>query len=266
MLAALQTSKTGEPSALARFRALRLNAGVADTAVEVLITAEAWARVEKVVPPPREGRPAWGVDLGGSAASSAVGAVWRTGRVEVMAAFPSIPSLADRGRSDNVGSRYEELAARGELLTLGGHGMDYGALMAEALARFGAPEGILTDDWRADELRDALAKGGVPPCGLIVRRMGWKDGGQDVRAFERAVLEERISALPSQLARDALSEARCLTDPAGNRKIAKGSAGGRRARARDDAAVAIVLAVAGFMRAPRWRDPKPRRHRSVIIR
>lgn len=99
---ALEAAKTGEPSALARFRALRLNAGVADTAAAVLISPEAWARVESADPAPREGMPVYGVDLGGSAASSAIAAVWRTGRVEVFAAFPASKSLAERGRADNV--------------------------------------------------------------------------------------------------------------------------------------------------------------------
>ena len=256
---ALEAADTGEPSALARFRALRLNAGVADTAAAVLISAEAWARVESADPAPREGRPIWGVDLGGSAASSAIAAVWRTGRVEVFAAFPAGKPLAERGRTDNVGSRYGELAARGELVTLGGHGMDYGALMRTARERFGAPFGMVADRWRQAELADANRAAGVRVRFLDGRGMGFKDGGEDVRLFERAVLEEKISVVPSRLARDALYEARCITDPAGNRKVAKGSEGGRRSRARDDAAVAIVLAVSWYMRNYNfgWRKGLP---------
>ena len=41
-----------------------------------------------------------------------------------------------------------------------------------------------------------------------------------------------------------LAGARVLTDPAGNSKLAKGSEGGRRMRAKDDAAAAAILAVA----------------------
>ena len=208
-----------------RFRALRLNAGVADTAAAVLISAEAWARVERAEPSARKGRPIWGVDLGGSAASSAVAAIWETGRVECMAAFPADPDLAERGRADNVGRRYLDLAARGELLTLGGRAMDYGALVAEARRRFGPPVAVVADRWRQAELFDALTAARLPGCRHVGRGQGWKDGGQDVRLFERAVLEERIAVLPSQLARDALAEARTVTDPAGNRKITKGIGG-----------------------------------------
>ena len=42
----------------------------------------------------------------------------------------------------------------------------------------------------------------------------------------------------------ALSEARVVTDAAGNAKLAKRSEGGRRVAARDDAAAAAILAVA----------------------
>ena len=86
-----------------------------------------------------------------------------------------------------------------------------------------------------------------------------------MRYFERAVLEGKVSVVPSRLARDALYEARCLTDPAGNRKIAKGSEGGRRAKARDDAAVAIVLATSYFMRNYNYPWRTGYRPRSYIV-
>ena len=55
-----------------------------------------------------------------------------------------------------------------------------------------------------------------------------------------------------------MSEARTVSDPAGNAKLSKGSQGGRRLRARDDAAAAAILAVAAGVRQPvrpprRWR-------------
>ena len=53
----------------------------------------------------------------------------------------------------------------------------------------------------------------------------------------------------------AMSEARCAVDPAGNAKLAKGKEGGRRMRARDDAAAAAILAVAIGVR----RQVAPRR-------
>ena len=46
-----------------------------------------------------------------------------------------------------------------------------------------------------------------------------------------------------------MSEARLVSDPAGNQKLTKGSQGGRRMRARDDAAAATILAVSTGVRA-----------------
>ena len=42
-----------------------------------------------------------------------------------------------------------------------------------------------------------------------------------------------------------MGEAVTIADPAGNEKLAKSSEGGRRSRARDDAAATAILAVAG---------------------
>ena len=55
-----------------------------------------------------------------------------------------------------------------------------------------------------------------------------------------------------------MREARTVSDPAGNAKLSKGSQGGRRFRAKDDAAAAAVLAVAAGVRLPdrprpQWR-------------
>ena len=55
---------------------------------------------------------------------------------------------------------------------------------------------------------------------------------------------------PSHLLRSAMAEARTVSDPAGNAKLSKGSQGGRRVRARDDAAAAAILAVAAGVRQP----------------
>ena len=66
---------------------------------------------------------------------------------------------------------------------------------------------------------------------------------------------------PSLLLRAAMAEARTVCDPAGNAKLSKGSEGGRRARAKDDAAAAAILAVsAGYRNSVR----PPRRLRYAL--
>ena len=91
-----------------------------------------------------------------------------------------------------------------------------------------------------------------------VRGQGYRDGAEDVRQFRRACAEGKVSPSPSLLLRSAMSEARTISDPAGNAKLCKGTEGGRRMRAKDDAAAAAILAVAAGVRQPteplrRWR-------------
>ena len=244
------------------FRALRLNLGESDTEIQVLIEADTWRGIEGEAA--RGAEPVFGIDLGTTAAQSAVAAFWpATGRLECLSAFPAKPTLAERGLRDGVGGLYVECARRGELLQLGGAACDVGALVGEALARFGRPRLIVADAWREGELRDVLQAAQVPVADLELRRMGFGDGAADVRAFRRACLEGRVRPLPSLLLRSAMAEARTIGDPAGNEKLCKGSEGGRRTRARDDAACAAVLAVAAGRRLP--AKPTPRwRYRGAI--
>ena len=219
-----------DPALLAAFRALRLNLGTADAEVQTLLDAGLWQSIEGEAA--ATGPVVWGVDLGTSAAQSAVAAFWpATGRLEALAAFPGEPSLAERGLRDGVGRLYTECAARGELLTLGGHAVDVGGLLAAALDRFGRPVSVSSDRWREPELRDALKAAGVPLAALSLRGMGFRDGGEDVRAFRRACCEDRVHPAPSLLLAHAMSEARTVSDAAGNSKLSKGCEGGRQQQA-----------------------------------
>ena len=242
-----------DPAALQSFRALRLNMGVGETMESYLVTLERWEAAEGEAEP--SGAPVWGVDLGGSAASSCVAAYWSTtGLLRVLGAFPAEPSLTERGLQDGVGSLYQICADRGELLQLGGEAVDWAELFREARRRFGAPSAIACDRWRVDSLRDAAKAAGVRRCPVVERGQGFRDGAEDVRQFKRALLEHRVTPERSLLLASAVSEARLLIDPAANQKLAKGSEGGRRAVARDDAAAAAILAVAeGRRRAPKRR-------------
>ena len=59
-----------DPALLASFEALRLNLGTADTVRSVLLSVETWASIEGQAEP--QGKAYWGVDLGTSAAQSAI--------------------------------------------------------------------------------------------------------------------------------------------------------------------------------------------------
>ena len=238
-----------DPSMLAAFDALRLNLGTSDVTVSVLLDAGLWQSIEGDADADMAGPCVWGIDLGTTAAQSAVAAFWpESGTLQCLAAFPTDPDLAKRGLRDGVGGLYRECARRGELLTLGGRSVDVRALLEAALDRFGRPSHVVADRWREGELRDALDAAKVPPAALEVRGMGFKDGAEDVRGFRKAAVDGRVRPAPSLLLRSAMAEARTVSDPAGNAKLAKGSLGGRRLRARDDAACAAILAVAAGVR------------------
>ena len=246
------------PDALASWKALRLNLGQPDTHRAVILEAALWQSIEGEAE--AGGRPIWGVDLGSSAAQSAVASYWPgSGRLECVAAFPTVPPLAERAVRDGAGQLYAACRARGELILTDGRVSDIRVLLGEAWERFGRPSLIVADRWREAELRDALDASGVPACPLEVRGMGYRDGGEDLRLFRRGCESGSVTPVPSLLLRSALAEARAVTDPAGNSKLAKNAEGGRRLRAKDDALAAAILAVAaGTRRAGRpkrrgWR-------------
>ena len=169
------------PELLAAFRALRLNLGTSDTVEALLLESGTWEEAEGEAE--AEGAVVWGVDLGGSAASSAIAAYWPdTGRLEAVAAFPAVPGVQERGLRDGVGRLYIEAVKRGELLLLGDRAVPVVALVRAALARWGKPSAIACDRWRDGELIEALNGAGVR-CPVDWRGQGFKDGAADVRAL-----------------------------------------------------------------------------------
>ena len=239
-----------DPARLASFKALRLNLGISDVERQHLLPVEVWREIEGQAE--RAGPCYWGVDAGTSAAQSAVAGYWPdTGRLECLAAFPSEPGLTERGQADGVAGLYSECHRRGELLQLGENACDLSALIAAALDRFGLPRKLASDRWREAELRDAIKGLGIGGGRLELRGMGFRDGAEDVRGFTRACLEGRVTPVPSLLLASAMADARTIIDPAGNAKLSKGTEGGRRLRARDDAAAAGILAVGLSERQPK---------------
>ena len=232
-----------DPATMQAFRALRLNLGVSDVVESLLLPADVWLEIEvdEVV---QTGPYALGLDLGQNVAMTAAAAYWpQSGTLDAFAVFPELPGLSERGLADGVGDLYRRCAERGELLQAGSRVSDVSELLRHALERWGRPAIIVADRWKEAELRQALERVGFPLTGLVVRGMGYKDGGEDVRRFREACLDGRVSPVRSLLLRSAMAGARTVTDEAGNAKLAKGGEG-RRQRARDDAVAAAILAVA----------------------
>ena len=231
-----------DPSLMASFLALRLNLGTGDVLAATLLDAGCWTRIEGDALP--EGKCYWGVDLGGNAASSAIAAYWpESGRLQAVAAFPNEPTLEQRGARDGVGNLYAEAARRGELYQFGGMSVDYGKLAEKALEVLGQPSAVAADRWRIADLVDGLRSGGIKSVPLEPRGQGFKDGGEDVRIFRKAAIEGRVTPVKSLFLTSCMAAARTLSDPSGNTKLSKATEGGRRLKARDDAAAAAILAV-----------------------
>ena len=239
-----------DPAMLASWRALRLNQGVGDVVESTLLDADTWGEIESVTASP-DGSFILGVDLGGSAAMSAVSGYWpSTGLSDSFACFPEQPGLAERGLRDGCGDTYLRCAERSELIIAGDRVSDVGALLTEVLERWGRPAAVVCDRWREAELRQSLDRIAFPQAALVIRGQGFKDGADDVRRFRSACLDGHVHPRPSLLTRSAMAEARVVYDAAGNGKLAKSTQGGRRLNARDDVVAAMILAVSEGTRHP----------------
>lgn len=234
-----------DPAMLAAFKALRLNQGVSDVVRASLLGPEVWVEAEADVP--REGRCIWGIDLGATAAMSAVAAVWESGRLECLGAFPSDPDLEARERTDGAVGLYSAMHRAGDLVLAPGRTVPVQWLIKQAMERFGEPDVVVADRWRAGELQDAVDVL-CPWAPIQPRGQGFRDGADDLRRFRTAVLDGTLRPVRQLLLRSAMSEAVTVADPAGNEKLAKSTEGGRRHRARDDAAAAAILAAAELHR------------------
>lgn len=202
--------------------------------------------VEVTELPPREGECIVGLDLGLSRSMSAIALYWpATGRLEAQGAFPSHPGLLDRGEADGVKDRYVRMLERGELILSGDSTVQAGPWLRrvwDELVRDAEVSVICCDRYRQAELMDALAAAGIR-APVNFRGQGFRDGGQDVEGFRRAVFDRAIAVAPSLLLRSAASDALVVVDDAMNAKMTKS-----RSLGRIDAIAATALAVAEGLR------------------
>ena len=233
------------PADYASFLSLRLNMGTPDTVSAVLLPAQEWLAAESRTNDGRIGDYVLGIDLGGGTSMSAAAGYWLdTGWLEGFACIGAIPNLSERGRRDGVANLYNEMHDRGELIPCPGRVPDIEQLLLEAKSRWGYPCAIVCDRWREKELRDALDEVRFPRRDFVSRGMGYKDGAEDVRLFKKSFLKDQVTPEKSLLLRSGMREARIVSDPAANQKLAKGNQGGRRLEAKDDVIAASILAVA----------------------
>lgn len=229
---------------LTGFRLYSLNQRVSDVGKAQLLTADEWQACEVGDDelPPREGECIVGIDLGLSRSMSAVALYWPlTGRLEVQGAFPHKPGLADRGEADGVKDRYVRMFERGELIVTGDSTVQAGPWLRvvwDELVRDADVRALTCDRYRQAELLDALAAAGIR-APVVFRGQGFRDGGQDVEGFRKAVFDGEVRTVPSLLMRSAAADALVVVDDAMNAKLTKA-----RSLGRIDAVSASILAVA----------------------
>ena len=132
-------------------------------------------------------------------------------------------------------------------------------LVLEALRRWGRPARVVCDYHQQRELQTALERARFPLAELVTTGMGWKDGPGRIRDFRRAVNGGKVWVRPRLLIRQAFANARTVADSNADEKIIKGGAPGRKRTARDDVAVAALLAVSEGQRM-KVQAPRARRH------
>ena len=243
-----------DASAAARFRALRLNLGSSETVSDTFVGLADWQACVVPAPPPREGMCVVGLDLGGSASLTAAAAYWpATGRLEAWVACGAEPDLWERGRADGCGGLYVDLARRGELRTYKGRvtpvRLFLGDLVDDLAGEYVAA--VLGDRYREAEAHDALDAAGVH-WPRVFRGLGWRDGAEDVRAAQTAIIERRVQLGRSLALEAAIAESAVLYDAAGNGKLDRA-----RAHGRIDALSAAVLAIAEGSRLAAAPPPPP---------
>lgn len=226
----------------ARFLSYRLNVPTADTSTVLLGADEFRLACRRDVPAPI-GRPIVGVDLGYNRAWSAAVALWGNGRCDAVAVCPGIPSIEDQERRDRVSAgTYGRLVDAGLLRVAEGLRVPPVQMLVEAVReRWGAPDHLVSDRARLDELRDA-ARGTV----IVDRVTRWFGAAEDIRAVRRLVMDGPLAPVRSArpLLAASLAVARVKNDDQGSTRLVKRDNN----TGRDDVAAALVLAAGALQR------------------
>ena len=231
------------PADAPAFRAYELNQPVSPNAQMIVPLADYLKTVTATLPE-RAGDAWLAMDLGGAAAFTSAAAYWpESGRVEVFAGVGGIPDLLTRSRADGMGGMYPMMAERGELWCYEGkRETPIADFLIDLAARLdGVPvAGLIADEYRAARLRDGLDAAGLSDWAgrLAIRPVRWKQGNDDVIAFQGAIIGQRVAFAENLLLPAAIRDSRLTFDNNGNCRLDKD-----RENARIDTLTAAVLAV-----------------------
>ena len=184
-----------------------------------------------------------GLDIGEAGSGTAAACFWpATGALRTWLAFGDTPSLKDRSKRD--GADYPAMLRRGELRTYPGRTVPVKAFVADVRADLAGVtvRAAVADAYRSAELRDCL------PWPLTVVRSGTgPDGSQTVRAFQSAILTNKLALRANLSLSSAIKESTLRRDGNGNPALDRARSAGR-----IDVLSAAILAV-GAGSKPRAR-------------
>ena len=178
--------------------------------------------------PERSGPCFVGIDFGEATSGTAAAAVWpATGRVETWLSFGDVPDLAKRGRRDDA--PYLQMEKRGELRTYPGRVVPVASFLADLQADLAGCRvaGVAADSYKDSEALDFMDRAALR-WPIQFRRVGaGKDGGADVRAFQRLVLNRRLQMAENLSLATAISKSTVRYDGNGNPALDRANSRGR---------------------------------------
>ena len=242
----------GSPADEPSFRAFDLNQNL-DPTREMILSPDDLRACFTDDPPPREGRCFLGFDFGEATSSTAACAIWpASGRLETWMAFGDVPALAERARRDSA--PYAAMEARGELKLYPGRVVRPEAFLADLQADLAGCRvaAAAADSYKDSEVKDFLDRAAVR-WPIEFRRVGaGKDGGRDVRAFQRLVHQRKFAMGENLSLVTAISKSTLRRDGNGNPAIDRAKANGR-IDVLSAAVIAAGLAESAFDRPARRR-------------
>ena len=247
------------PSDQASFRAFDLNQPQSPSREMICAPSDLRACfVDNADLPERDGDAVIGLDMGEATSASAAFVIWpRTGRCESFMAFGDNPDLIERGRRD--AARYDLMKVRNELRTYPGRVTPVSAFLSDvALELAGCRvHRLAADGYKDSEIRDFLDRAGLR-WPYEFRRVGaGKDGGRDVRAFQRLVLTAKLRMRHSLSLATAIGNSAIHRDTNGNPGLDKA-----KSRGRIDVLSAAVIAAG--LAEPLMDRPKRRKFRFAV--